>query len=140
MSASVPNSSGNLLGTDADILGTDKDPIYQTQRQDIEAFKADVPDGEYIVTLHFASLKEAAALVYNLSAKGEAKKDDAASIFDVAINGQKVLEEFDPSSCGMSRAIAKRIHVQVKNGQGLDVRFMPIKGKTILNAIEIYKR
>lgn len=136
----VYRRSGNLLGTDADILGTDKDPIYQTQRQDIEAFKADVPDGEYIITLHFASLKEAAALVYNLSAKGDAKEVDAASTFDVVVNGQKVLEEFDPSSCGMSRAIAKRIHVQVKNGHGLDVRFMPIKGKTILNAIEIYKR
>lgn len=136
----VYRRAGDLLGTDADILGTDKDPIYQTQRQDIEAFKADVPDGEYIITLHFASLKEAAALVYNLSAHGADKKDDTASVFDVVVNDEKVLEQFNAADYGVSRAVAKRIHVQAKQGQGLDVRFNPIKGKTMLNAIEIYKR
>ena len=99
-----------------------------------------MPDGEYIITLHFASLKEAAALVYNLSAHGADKKDDTASVFDVVVNGEKVLEQFNAADYGVSRAVAKRIHVQAKQGQGLDVRFNPIKGKTMLNAIEIYKR
>lgn len=137
---SIYRRSGDLLGTDADILGTDKDPIYQTQRQDIEAFKADVPNGEYIVTLHFASLKEAAALVYNLSAQNQQQKTEGESVFDVNINGETVLESFNPSYCGMSRAVAKRINVLVKNGKGLDIQFQPKKGKTTLNAIEIYKR
>lgn len=137
---SVYRRNGELLGTDADILGTEKDPIYQTQRQDIEAFKADVPDGEYIVTLHFASMKEGAALVYNLSAQGGDKKVESTSVFDVTVNGEKALDSFDPSYCGISRAIAKRINVLVKNGNGLDIRFQALKGKTVLNAIEIYKR
>jgi beta-galactosidase len=44
------------FGTTKDILGTDLDPVYQTQRKGIEQFKFDVPDGDYEITLHFAEL------------------------------------------------------------------------------------
>lgn len=132
--------SGQLLGTDADILGTDKDPIFQTQRQNIEAFVADVPDGEYIITLSLAQLKEAASLVYNLNAGDENQKQSEFSVFDVVVNGHKTLDKFDMSQYGYSRAAIVKMGVVAKKGQGIDIRFVPYQGKTILNAIEIYKR
>lgn len=54
----APNKTryGSLPASDTDILGTDQDPIFQTQRVGIEAFKADVPDGVYAVYLYWTEL------------------------------------------------------------------------------------
>ena len=57
-----------MLGSDIDICGTDMNPVFQTQRVGIESFKADVPDGEYSVSLYWAELdsdKKKEALIYN---------------------------------------------------------------------------
>ena len=132
--------SGLLLGTDADILGTEKDPIFQTQRQNIEAVVADVPEGEYIVSLSLAQLKEAASLVYNLNAGGGQQNQLGFSVFDIVVNGQKTLEKLDMSRYGYSQAVVIRLNVVAENGQGVNIRFVPRQGKTILNAIEIYRR
>ncbi|MGZ3766380.1 MAG: glycoside hydrolase family 2 TIM barrel-domain containing protein [Mucilaginibacter sp.] len=55
----VFSMKGNNLqkfGTNKNILGTDYDPIYATQRVGLSDFKLDVPDGKYEVTLLFAEL------------------------------------------------------------------------------------
>ncbi len=55
----APNKTryGSLPASDTDILGTDQDPIFQTQQWvGIEAFKADVPDGVYAVYLYWTEL------------------------------------------------------------------------------------
>ena len=65
---------GTMLGSDIDICGTDMNPVFQTQRVGIESFKADVPDGEYSVSLYWAELdsdKKKEALIYNLGADSE---------------------------------------------------------------------
>ena len=44
---------GSLPACDLEIMGTSQDPIFQTQRVNIEKFKADVPDGKYFLYLYF---------------------------------------------------------------------------------------
>ena len=55
-SGSEQNSLWLFAASDTDILGTDQDPVFQTQRVGIEAFKADVPDGVYAVYLYWTEL------------------------------------------------------------------------------------
>ena len=123
-------------------LGTENDPLYQCQRKNLEAFKADVPDGQYYVYLHFAewnSNDRREALAYSLGG-GVVNEQAKERIFDVAINGEKVLVGYDLSKeAGAHRAVVKKFSVSVTGGEGLNVQFIPVKGETILNAIRIYK-
>ena len=108
----------------------------------MEAFKADVPDGQYYVYLHFAewnSNDRREALAYSLGG-GVVNEQAKERIFDVAINGDKVLAGYDLSKeAGAHRAVVKKFSVSVTGGEGLNVQFIPVKGETILNAIRIYK-
>ena len=134
---------GTMLGSEIDIHGTDMNPLYQTQRVGIKSFKADVPDGEYSVYLHWAELdsnKKKEALVYNLGADSEQVIVGNRS-FGVSINGITVLDDFNIArDFGYARAVIKKFVVIVKDGKGLSVDFHPIEGETILNAIRIYKK
>lgn len=134
--------SGSLPYHQVDVLGTDKDPLFQTQRMGLDAFRADVPDGRYHVYLYFAELAsgiQREALAYNLGNDAVAESS-SSRLFDVLVNGAKVMERYDIlSEAGPERAVIKRFTVDVTDGAGLDIRFVPQKGETILNAIRIYK-
>lgn len=133
---------GTMLGSDIDIYGTDMNPIYQTQRVGIESFKADVPDGEYSVYLHWAELdsdKERETLIYNLGADSE-QAFAGNRCFGISINGTTVLDDFNIArDYGYARAVIKKFIVTVKDGKGLSIDFHKKEGETILNAIRIYK-
>ena len=47
----------NTIGTDVSVKGTENDPIYQTQVIGIDAYKFDVPNGTYELSLLLAELK-----------------------------------------------------------------------------------
>ena len=121
---------GTMLGSDIDIHGTDMNPIFQTQRVGIKSFKADVPNGEYSVYLHWAELesdKEREALVYNLGADSEQTFAGNRS-FGISINGTTVSDDFNVArDYGYARAVIKKFVITVKDG------------KPILNAIRIYR-
>ena len=133
---------GSMLGSDIDILGTDMNPIFQTQRVGIKSFKADVPNGEYSVYLYWAELesdKEREALVYNLGADSEQTFAGNRS-FGISMNGTTVLDDFNIArDYGYSRAVIKKFVVTVKDGKGLSVDFHKKEGEPILNAIRIYR-
>ena len=133
---------GTMLGSDIDIHGTDMNPIFQTQRVGIKSFKADVPDGEYSVYLHWAELesdKEREALVYNLGADSEQTFAGNRS-FGISMNGTTVLDDFNIArDYGYARAVIKKFVVTVKDGKGLSVDFHKKEGEPILNAIRIYR-
>ncbi len=136
----VYRRSGGLQGTDADIRGTENDPIYQTQRRGIRSFKADTPDGSYLVDLHFAVLQQADPLAYNLTQGQREASERERSVFDVVVNGDTVFSDLDlVSEAGELQAVCKRIAVQARKGQGLEIRFVPKSGRPILNAIRIYR-
>jgi len=133
---------GTMLGSDIDIHGTDMNPIFQTQRVGIKSFKADVPNGEYSVYLHWAELesdKEREALVYNLGADSEQTFAGNRS-FGISINGTTVLDDFNVArDYGYARAVIKKFVITVKDGKGVSVDFHKKEGEPILNAIRIYR-
>lgn len=136
----MKNSGRQSFGTDKNILGTNYDAIYATQREDIKQFKLDVPDGNYELTLHFAELlsdKEKEGLAYNLGANAESGKLTERS-FNVYVNGNKVLENLGTKNELVPEvAYATKISVNVKNGMGISVDFEAIKSKPILNGLQL---
>ena len=134
---------GSLPAADLDVLGTDKDPIFQTQRVDIESFKADVANGKYAVYLYWADFNRAESkevVAYNLGNDRVYEKIQPR-VFDVAINNQKVLENYDiPNEVGTGRAIVKKFDIDVNDNEGLSIDFTPVEGNVILNAIRIVKK
>lgn len=133
---------GTMLGSDIDIHGTDMNPIFQTQRVGIKSFKADVPNGEYSVYLHWAELesdKEREALVYNLGADSEQTFAGNRS-FGISINGTTVSDDFNVArDYGYARAVIKKFVITVKDGKGVSVDFHKKEVEPILNAIRIYR-
>lgn len=136
------NSGGNRPAFEPDIALTDRDPIFQTQRAGIEAFKADVPDGKYIVYLYFADLTgpyRGTPMPYGLgndAIPGEVTE----CVFSVRINGTTVLQDFNiAEQYGYHTAVVQRFPVEVEAGTGLSVDFVPSKGLPVLNAIRIIR-
>lgn len=133
---------GHIPGTDIDILNSDQDPIFQTQRKNISSFRADVPDGEYYVYLYFSELvseNKTIELAYLLG-NNKIKEERGERVFDVAINGDTVLKDFDiAKECGEGTAVIKKFTISTYDGGGIDIRFIPKKGEPVLNAIRIYK-
>ena len=129
-------------GSDKNILGTDNDPVYQTQQVGISEFKFDVPDGEYALTLHFAELvggESKEALAYNLD-NNHKKEVEEKRIFDVAINGVPFLTQVNlAADFGYTTAVEKKTRITVINGKGIAIDFKSIQGKSVLNAIQLRK-
>jgi len=131
-----------VFNSPLDILGTENDPIFQTQRIGIESFKADVPDGQYYVYLYFAELcikPDGSALLYNVGSSEEAVQETERE-FNVCINGLPVLRNFNiKEQEGASRAVIRKFTVDVAGGKGLSIDFEAIKGLPVLNAVRIYR-
>jgi beta-galactosidase len=135
------NNGRQTYGTDKSIAGTDDDPVYQTQQVGIEQYRLDVGQGQYELTLHFAELEGTGAmpLPYNLS-PAAGQETTKNRIFDVYVNGNLVLENFDLArQYGTARAIAKKIPVYVQDGEGIEVVFKAKEGKPVLNALQLKK-
>jgi beta-galactosidase len=136
----MKNNGLQKFGSNKNILGTDEDPIYATQRVGLDAFKLDVPDGKYQVTLLFAELlsnKAGQASVYDLNNTAQ-KEENAGRSFDVFINGVKVAEGLgDANYLEPESAFSIRYTIDVANGKGIDVGFKAIKGESILNGIQV---
>ena len=137
---SMKGNNQQKFGTNKNILGTDDDPIYATQRMGLDDFKLDVPDGKYEVNLLFAELlsgKEREALANDLS-NAPQKEEAANRSFDVYINDQKVLDGLgDDNYLEPERAFSVRYTINVVDGKGIDVSFKTIKGESILNGIQV---
>jgi beta-galactosidase len=137
---SMKDNTLQKAGTSKNILGTEYDPIYATQRVGLDGFKLDVPDGKYQVTLLFAELlsnKEREALAYNLN--NTTQKDEAIKrSFDVFINGQKVMDGLGNDNYLIpERAFSVRYTIDVLNGKGIEVNFRYRAGESILNGIQV---
>jgi beta-galactosidase len=127
-------------GSDKNILGTDDDPVYQTQQVGIEQFRFDVPDGEYELTLHFAELIGGAtkeALAYNLD-NNHVKEKAEQRVFTVDVNGDVLLNKVNIAAAyGYTTAVSKKTRVSVNGGKGISINFKAIEGKAILNAVQL---
>ena len=133
---------GSQPASEFDIWGTTNDPVFQTARLGIEAFKMDVPDGKYTICLYFAELqtnKEQQKSIYNLG-NDALKEDFAGRIFDVDINKTNVITGLDlTKEYGEARLVSKKFMIDATKGEGITVNFRKVTGEPILNAIRIYK-
>lgn len=134
---------GSLPASDIEIIDTDQDPIFQTQRKSIESMRFDVPNGTYSVYLYFAELvsdKEREALAYNLGNDAIVEKRSEPRVFGVSINDVPQLRAFDIArECGAERAIIKKFVVTVTDGKGVVIDFNKVSSEPVLNAVRLYK-
>jgi len=110
-------------------IGNTSEPrVYQTERWGMRGFVAEVPNGLYQVTLHFAETYKP------IEAEG-------ARVFDVSIQGHTVLTDFDVlrEAGGPQRAVVKAFNdIKVNDGK-LEITFRPKEENPIINGIEIVR-
>ncbi len=132
-------------GSDRNILGTDYDALYETQRVGLSQFRLDVPDGEYELTLHFAELEAAPAgeqLVYNLTSAGPSgAAPKAGRRFAVLVNGAEALPGLQAGpTLPALQAVSYKVPVSARAGKGIIIDFKAQTGETILNGIQVRRR
>ena len=137
----IPNSRRQSYGSDKNILGTDDDPVFETQRTGIQGFRLDVPDGKYEISFHFAELlseKEQAALANNLDTTAVATRQKADRCFDVWINDRKIITALGNDNYLVPEtAYSTKTTLQVTGLQGINIRFSAIRGEAILNGLQV---
>lgn len=127
------------FGSNKAISGSTLDAVYQTQRIGIENFKADVLPGEYEVTFHFAELQSVGqqqALAYDLGPTTAIKEEFEGRSFDVQLNGHTIMQSIG-SNLQTARAFSFKTPVHVTGNNGIVIDFIPVKGASILNGIQI---
>jgi beta-galactosidase len=130
-------------GSDRNILGTDYDAVYETQRLGLSEFRFDVPDGEYEVTLHFAELEAAPAaeqLAYNLAGEKAppTTATPASRAFSVLANGQLVLPGLGAGTyLRPLQAASFKVPVSARGGQGIRLVFKAEAGEAFLNGVQV---
>ncbi|TKC06812.1 DUF4982 domain-containing protein [Pedobacter polaris] len=134
-------NSRQSYGSDKNIKGTTNDPIYQTQLIGLDAYQLAVPKGKYEVTLHFSELVGTGAsnLPYNLDSLIATNKEvPEQRIFDVFLNDKQVIEGLNLSATyGVANAVQKKFECVVTDDKGIKLVFKNIKGKAVLNALQI---
>jgi beta-galactosidase len=91
----------------------------------MSAYRFDVPDGAYDVTLMFA----------------EPSAKPGERVFGVSVNGVVVSSRLDLSAThGIARAATYAASVSATGGAGISVNFTPIQGQAILNAIRVTRK
>lgn len=111
------------IGLETSVKGTENDPIYQTQLIGIEAYKFDVPNGTYELTLLLAELET---------------KDD--NVMDILVNGKTIWSDLNlKEEFGDDRGAAKRFIITVEDDKGITVDFKALEGKTRLSGVKLRK-
>jgi beta-galactosidase len=140
----IKNSSRQSYGSDKNIRGTFNDPIYQTQLIGIESYQLDVPKGKYEVTMHFAELMGngiQSVLPYNLdSLIAVSKEVPPQRVFDVYLNDKLVIKNINlAATYGVANSVQKKFECSVADDKGIQILFKSIKGKAVLNALQVKK-
>ena len=132
-------SKDKFQGTASDIQGTENDPLFQTMREGIQAYKFDVKKGDYKVSLLFTEpdFNASEENIYNLDTSENEKTINVRS-FDIKINGELVSKDFNLArDYGRIRAI--EISYKVKAENRITVEFEANSGKSVLSGIKLEK-
>jgi len=125
-------------GVEYNIKGTEIDPIYQTFLVGITDYQVDVPDGNYSVELYFTEPFQKERRLKPLEMTGADSNGDR--VFDVVINNITVLKNFNiAGQFGVQQAVNEKFRTKAEKGQGISIRFNPIKGEAILSGIIVRK-
>lgn len=111
-------------GSDMQIANTQEPAIYRTEHYGMTEFACKVPNGKYIVKLHFAETYE------NISGPGQ-------RVFSFNVAGQE-FKDFDvcAKAGGVKRAYVETVNVDVTDGK-LDITFTTSADNPEINGIEI---
>jgi beta-galactosidase len=102
---------------------TTDNPLFYSYLDNLKAYKFDVSDGNYELEICFIEAD---------------KVEIGQRVFNVAINGEAVLNDIDlTSACGFGVALKKKFIVNAANGKGVQINFEAQKGKTTLSGIKI---
>tara|TARA_R110002096_G_scaffold9533_3_gene37611 strand:- start:73794 stop:76385 length:2592 start_codon:yes stop_codon:yes gene_type:complete len=111
------------VGAETSIKGTNNDPIYQTQLVGIDAYKFDVPNGTYELSLLLAELRT-----------------EDNNIMDIMVNGKKIWSALNlKEQYGGDRGVAKRFLITVEDDRGITVDFKATEGETRLSGVKLRK-
>ncbi len=106
-------------------IANTKDPaLYQSERYGMTSFSYPLPNGKYLVKLHFAETYDAI-------------KGPGGRIFTFIVEGHE-FKDFDvwARAGGAQRACVETVNVEVTDGQ-LNIRFTPQQENPEINGIEI---
>ncbi len=138
-----PAWKGIRQGISENIKNTELDPVYQTFMKDITEFRFDVPDGSYMVSLHFSepfSDKDKKQLNAAEKAWGmeSGNSESKERIFDIYCNNLLIMENINlTQQFGIHYPVVFDMELQAVNGKGLLIELKSRKGHTILNGIKI---
>ena len=115
-------SGGSTYSSSASIDGTTDDTLYQSERYGDFTYTATVPDGYYLVTLHFAE-------TYHTQA--------GLRSFDVLMEGTERISDLDIyAEVGGNAAYVAETYVAVSDG-ALDIEFVTNVENAKVNAIQV---
>ncbi|WP_164737399.1 glycoside hydrolase family 2 TIM barrel-domain containing protein [Georgenia sp. SYP-B2076] len=124
------------------VNGSDEDPLYQTYRKGMSAYRFDVPDGAYEVTLRMAeitSVGDVGGDGYAVPAPdGTVQVPVGWRIFDVAVNGAPVETGLDlVAKVGQHTPYDVTTTVTAAGGAGIEIAFAPVKNLPVVSAIDV---
>jgi len=133
----------NRIGTNYDIIGTDDDPLYQTQHISPEAFRADVPVGLYEISIGLADLykKDSKKLAYELGGedKEKASLPDVENVFSIRINGELIFKNINPRELA-GEVTCLELSTKIYTDKGIIIQFDQQEGISYVNSIKIIKQ
>ena len=105
--------------------GTRNYDLYVQDRRGLSEYRFDVPDGPYIVKLHFSEIEHLWRKI---------------RVFDIWIEDERVLKDFDIfNEARRNYVIDYQFATQVNDGQ-LNVRFTATRGEPSLSAVYVFSR
>ncbi|MGQ1945745.1 glycoside hydrolase family 2 TIM barrel-domain containing protein [Geofilum sp. OHC36d9] len=140
----MKNTKRQNFGSDINIIDSDMDAVYATQQLGIDEFRFDVPDGIYALVLHFCELSSNVKrqnLIYNLGSNGDNTENNEERVFSVTLNNKEFISNLSNNEELLpEKAVSYKTTVVVTDGKGISVKFDAIKGKPILNGIQLRKK
>jgi hypothetical protein len=118
-------SGGDVIERpDQQIANTAQPEIYRSEHYSMDSFTQKLPNGKYLVKLHFCETYD------GITGPGE-------RVFTFEVEG-KTFKDFDvwSKAGGFARAYVETVPVEITNGQ-LDIKFTPQIENPQVNAIEI---
>ncbi|MBN2737606.1 MAG: hypothetical protein JXR70_11545 [Spirochaetales bacterium] len=115
-------SGGSAFDNGASVSGTSDSTLYSSERYGNSTYSAEVPNGQYRVTLHFSEN-------YHTST--------GIRIFNVEIEGTPAITNLDLyAEAGGKKAYVTENQVAVKDGQ-IDIKFVTVTENALVNAVKV---
>ncbi|MBN2444233.1 MAG: DUF1593 domain-containing protein [Spirochaetales bacterium] len=113
---------GSAYDNGSSVSGTSDPTLYATERYGSCTYSAEVPNGDYLVTLHFAEN-------YHTSA--------GSRVFNVLMEGTQSISNLDIyAQAGAETAYITENQVSVSDGQ-INIEFVTVTENALINAIKI---